>query len=93
MSLAFNVLNVIAIALLPFVLYIFDVILHINEYSLSRIMRMVLPKHFIGRENYFYLIILHSGSAVLIGGILLIATLTIYVAYVKHVCGMFKIAR
>ncbi|KAL0101209.1 hypothetical protein PUN28_018795 [Cardiocondyla obscurior] len=53
---------------------------------------MLIPKHFLGRDNYIYLIILHSGSSIAIGGLILIATMTMCVAYIKHACGMFKIA-
>ncbi|XP_011864217.1 PREDICTED: uncharacterized protein LOC105560066 isoform X2 [Vollenhovia emeryi] len=88
----FQVFNIIAIISLPCVLYIFDIVVHINEHRLSRVMQMFIPKHFVGRENYFYLIMLHSGSAIMIGGIMLIASVTLCIAYVKHACGMFKIA-
>lgn len=78
---------------LPLVLYILDVFLHVNEYNLTHIMQMFIPKHFIGRENYFYLIILHSGAAICIGGTTLIATGMMLLAFIKCTCGMFKIAR
>ncbi|XP_024882953.1 uncharacterized protein LOC112468871 [Temnothorax curvispinosus] len=89
-----NVCNIIAIILFPLVLYIFDTVLRINEYHLTinRLIQMLIPKHFVGRENYMYIIILHSGSTIMIGGIILVATMTMCVAYIKHACGMFRIA-
>ncbi|XP_011704617.1 PREDICTED: uncharacterized protein LOC105459945 [Wasmannia auropunctata] len=90
----FHVSNLIAIASVPFVLYILDItILHINdEYHLSHMIQMLLPKHFVGRENYFYLIFLHSSAAACIGGVVLIATAMMCITYIKHACGMFRIA-
>ncbi|XP_077263340.1 uncharacterized protein LOC143898090 [Temnothorax americanus] len=89
-----NVCNIIAIILFTLVLYIFDTVLRINEYHLTinRLIQMLIPKHFVGRENYMYIIILHSGSTIIIGGIILVATMTMCVAYIKHACGMFRIA-
>lgn len=89
----FHILNLIALISLPLLLYIFDVVLCINEYNLSRIMLMILPKHFVGRENYFYLIILLLGTATGIGGIAMIATVGTCITYIKHACGMFQIVR
>jgi len=93
MSVVFHVFNVASIILFPLILYIFDVILRTNKYHLSWVIQMLIPKHFVGRENYFYLIILHSGTAVCIGGTILAATLMMYLTYIKHACGMFTIAR
>ncbi|TGZ32044.1 hypothetical protein DBV15_03839 [Temnothorax longispinosus] len=89
-----NVCNIISIVLFPFVLYIFDTVLRINEYhpTINRLIQMIIPKHFVGRENYYYIIILHSGSTIIIGGIIQVATMTMCVAYIKHACGMFRIA-
>lgn len=89
----FHISNIIAVILLPAVLYILDVVLATNEYHLTHVMQMVLPKHFVGRENYSYLIILHTGGAVFIGGTVLVATGMMLVACVIHACGIFKIAR
>jgi len=93
MFVVFNVFNLISIPLFPFILYIFDVILRTNKYHLSCVIQMLIPKHFIGRENYFYLVILHSGAGICIGGTILVATLMMYLTYIKHACGMFTIAR
>jgi len=85
--------NIIAIILLPLVLYMLDIVLVINEYHPTRIIQMLVPKHFVGRENYFYLIILHSGTAICIGGTVLIATEMMFITCIKYACGMFRIAR
>jgi len=57
------------------------------------VIQMMIPKHFIGRENYLYLIILHSGAAICIEGTVLITTVIMLIAHIQHTCGMFRIAR
>jgi len=93
MFLVIHICNIIAVISFPLVKYCLDIILCINKYHLSRVVQMFIPKHFMGRENYFYLIFLHMGAASFIGGIVLIATVMMCVTYIKHACGMFRIAR
>lgn len=52
-----------------------------------------MTEYFVDPERYFYLILLHMDASYFIGAIVVIATGTIFVAYIKHICGMFRIAR
>jgi len=49
--------------------------------------------YFVNQEKYFYLIWLHINAATCIGATAYVATGTMLVVYLKHACGMFKIAR
>ncbi|XP_011704613.1 PREDICTED: odorant receptor 63a-like [Wasmannia auropunctata] len=89
---SFQIFNLLSIVLYPLALYILDIVLCINEYHLNHVIQMFIPKHFVGRKNYFYLIFLHSGATICIGGTVIIATLMMCITYSKHACGMFKIA-
>ncbi|XP_011695544.1 PREDICTED: odorant receptor coreceptor-like [Wasmannia auropunctata] len=51
----------------------------------------VIPKYFFTSEKYFYFIVLHVNTVICIGGTTLVATGMMLVAYLKHVCGIFKI--
>jgi len=93
MSLVFHMFNLLSIISLPFVLHILDVVLFMNEFHPSRVIQMVFPKHLVGRENYFYLVLLYMGLATFIGGTAMVATVMMCIVYLKHVCGMFRIAR
>lgn len=67
--------------------------LHVNE-SISRdIIYKLLPKYVVDRENYLYLHLMCAEASLCIGGTATLAIgLTIF-TYLKHVCGMLKIAR
>jgi len=59
-------------------------------------LRPLLPlktEYFIDQEKYLYWILFHANVALIIGGIVLIATGTILLFYQQHACGMFRIAR
>ncbi|XP_071634513.1 uncharacterized protein [Temnothorax longispinosus] len=49
-------------------------------------------EYFIDQEKYFYLIMLHVLAAINIGAVSMMATGTIFIAYLQHICGMFGIA-
>ncbi|XP_018361719.1 PREDICTED: odorant receptor 4-like [Trachymyrmex cornetzi] len=51
-----------------------------------------MTEYFVDQEKYFYLILLHINVATCIGAIAYIATGTMLIGYLKHACGMFKIA-
>jgi len=53
----------------------------------------ILPNYFVSQENYFYLVVLHIDAAICIGGTTMVATGMMLIAYLKHACGMLKIAR
>jgi hypothetical protein len=86
--------NLIIFILLPILPQILGIFLFVNA-SESHILRQIMPlmEHFIIQENYFYLILLYIDTAMCIGAIALIATGTLLLAYLKHACGMFRIAR
>ncbi|XP_071637375.1 uncharacterized protein [Temnothorax longispinosus] len=52
----------------------------------------VMTEYFIDQEKYSYLITLHVLAAIYIGAVSLIATGTMLIAYLQHICGMFSIA-
>ncbi|XP_071638324.1 uncharacterized protein [Temnothorax longispinosus] len=51
-----------------------------------------MTEYFIDQEKYSYLITLHVLAAMYIGAVSLIATGTMLLAYIQHICGMFSIA-
>ncbi|XP_070523053.1 uncharacterized protein [Cardiocondyla obscurior] len=53
---------------------------------------MFTMEYFIDQEKYYYLYILHINAALCIGMIIMIATGTMFITYIQHTCGMFKIA-
>jgi len=48
---------------------------------------------FIDKERYFYLLLLHSTLGLCIGIIALLATGAMLFTFLKHACGIFRIAR
>jgi len=64
-----------------------------NESRHSTMSGYIITGYFVDQEKYFYLILLHINIANCIGAIAYIATGTMIVVYLKHTCGMFKIAR
>ncbi|XP_026825928.1 uncharacterized protein LOC105285851 isoform X2 [Ooceraea biroi] len=61
--------------------------------SRSRSAMQVVTEYFIDQEKYFYLILLHMNVTIYIGATAVIATGTMLMGYLKHICGMFSIAR
>lgn len=71
---------------------IIDVIL--PNINISQPYRLpIMTEYFVDQEKYYFLILLHLNAAFYIGvaGILSIGTLLI--AYLEHICGLFKISR
>lgn len=52
-----------------------------------------MPKYLVDQENYLYLILLYADTSIFIGGTAMVATGLMLIAYLKHTCGMFRIAR
>ncbi|XP_024880020.1 odorant receptor 4-like isoform X2 [Temnothorax curvispinosus] len=71
---------------------ILDIVMPMNE-SRPRITMPIPTEYFVDQEKYFYLILLHLNVATCIGATAYIATGTMLITYLKHACGMFKIAR
>ncbi|KYQ57667.1 hypothetical protein ALC60_03629, partial [Trachymyrmex zeteki] len=76
----------------PFLPHIIDTMLSVNESQLQPSLKIV-TEYFIDQERYFYLIILHADVAFFIGSLTMLATGTMLITYMQHVCGMLKIAR
>ncbi|KYN39731.1 hypothetical protein ALC56_05875 [Trachymyrmex septentrionalis] len=72
---------------------IFDVILAINNSRSRSASIHIATEYFIDQENCSYLILLHTNAALCIGATAMVATGTMLLAYFKHICGMFSIAR
>ncbi|XP_072758666.1 uncharacterized protein [Anoplolepis gracilipes] len=53
---------------------------------------LIMTEYFFDEEEYFYIILLHSIASVCIGATTVVATGTMFLSYLQHVCGMFKIA-
>ena len=70
---------------------IFDVILAINSSRSRSVAIYAATEYFVDQENFSYLIFLHTNAASCIGA--MVATGTMFIAYLKHICGMFSIAR
>jgi len=72
---------------------IFDVILAINSSRSHSAAIYIATEYFVDQENYSYLNLLHTNAALCIGATAMVATGTMLIAYLKHICGMFSIAR
>jgi hypothetical protein len=59
----------------------------------SRRLKLFICKYYDLQEKYFYFILLHVHAVLTIGSHVLVAVSTMIFSYVKHICGMFKIAR
>lgn len=70
---------------------IFDILLSINE-THSDFSPLFVTEYFVDHKKYFYLVVFHANAAFLIGITAMIATGTIFVVYLQHACGMFRIA-
>jgi len=78
---------IIIVQLWQDVLYI---ILSVNQ---SRLNRLLITEYVFEEEKYFYLLSLYVITATCIGLIATLATGSLLMAYLTHICGMFKIAR
>lgn len=54
---------------------------------------LILTEYFVDQDKYFHLTIIHITVSFCIGIITLLATGTMFIAYLQYVCGMFSIAR
>jgi len=72
---------------------LFDVILVINNSRSHSAAIHIATEYLVDQENCSYLILLHTNAALCIGATAMVATGTMLIAYFKHICGMFSIAR
>ncbi|XP_026828943.1 odorant receptor 4-like isoform X2 [Ooceraea biroi] len=89
--LLFAVCCIFTIILMPIWSRIVDNIL-LTELQSHRVIDIFNTEYFIDEEKYYYLILLHFYATISIGGIALVATGTMLIAYFKHICGMFSVA-
>ncbi|XP_019882538.2 odorant receptor 47a-like [Camponotus floridanus] len=82
---------IIAFILSPFLPQIFAAVLSGNE-SRLHISLQIVTDYSIDQERYFYLIMLYTNIAFCIGILALLATGTMCITYVQHICGMLRIA-
>ncbi|KAL6433504.1 hypothetical protein ACFW04_006542 [Cataglyphis niger] len=84
------VINILAFIIASFWSNILNVILPTNASRSHHL--LIMTEHLIDQEKYFYLILLHTIASFCIGMIALLATGTMILTYLLHICGMFKIA-
>ncbi|XP_025263462.1 uncharacterized protein LOC109610280 isoform X4 [Camponotus floridanus] len=70
----------------------FTVALHISESELRHILYKYIPKYFVDRKNYLCVVLLYFDAIVCIGATTFLATGLMLFAYLKHACGMLRIA-
>jgi len=54
---------------------------------------LFITEYFIDQEKYFYLILLHMYAAFCAGATIMVGIGTMFITCIKHICGMFRIAR
>ncbi|KAH0948813.1 hypothetical protein HN011_008858 [Eciton burchellii] len=64
----------------------------LNASETNLMMHDVMREYFVDQERYSYLILLHLDTTMCIAAISIIATGTLFISLVKHICGIFKIA-
>ncbi|KAF3054250.1 Odorant receptor 353 [Nylanderia fulva] len=76
----------------PFLPHIFATnVLPRNE-SRPNISLQIVPGYFIDEERHFYLIMLHTNAAFCIGAMAMVASGTMSIMYIQHICGMLSVA-
>jgi len=93
MCLVFHTFNMTIVLFVTILFYLLDTVLLVDETHLHHFMQNFFPEFFVAPESYMFLILLHFIGACAIGGVALIGTGMMLVAYIKHACGMFRIAR
>jgi len=86
------VTHLLLLILLPIFPRVLGVFVLINA-SETNLMMQVMREYFIDQEKYFYLILLHLDAAFCVGAISLTAIGTLIAGFLKHICGIFKVAR
>ncbi|KAL6260672.1 hypothetical protein P5V15_008192 [Pogonomyrmex californicus] len=81
----------LTVIFLPIWPCILDIIAPMNNSRPSFAMP-IMTEYFVDQKKYFYLIMLHINAAACIGATAYIATGTMLIVYLKHACGLFKIA-
>lgn len=61
--------------------------------SRERKFLLVEVEYFVDERKYFYTIYCHIYVTIVVATTTILATESLYISYVHHACGMFKIAR
>ncbi|XP_026831075.1 uncharacterized protein LOC105280176 isoform X2 [Ooceraea biroi] len=88
----FAVCCVIIITVLPFLPWILGTFLLANESRPFHNM-LIVTEYFVDKEKHFYLIILHTYASIYIGVTAMVGAGMMLASYLKHICGLFSIAR
>ncbi|KAG7213141.1 hypothetical protein KM043_002456 [Ampulex compressa] len=83
--------GVCTLILSQFLPKLINVIMPLNE--TRQFEPLIFTEYFVDEERYFVYTALHMDVVVIIGSTTLIATETIVMALIQHVCGLFKIVR
>ncbi|XP_019697020.2 uncharacterized protein LOC105183323 isoform X1 [Harpegnathos saltator] len=78
--------SIIAYLFCPLIL---DIMRPLNE---TRPQPSLEFEYFVNQKKYFYLILLHAITAFIVGGLAMISTGAILIAFLQHACGMFRIS-
>jgi len=92
MCLVFHTFNMTIVLSVTILFHLLDTVLLVDENHLRHFLQNFSPESFVP-NNHMFLILLHFTGACTIGGFALIGTGMMLVAYIKHACGMFRIAR
>lgn len=75
-------------------IYFPDIFNFVMPLNFSRERKLPIDvEYFIDEQKYFYVIFYHIYIMIIFGITITVATESLYIAYVNHACGMFKIAR
>ncbi|XP_019697092.2 uncharacterized protein LOC105183320 isoform X2 [Harpegnathos saltator] len=85
----FSVFILIPIITYSFCPLILDILRPLNE---TRPQPSLEFKYFVNQKKYFYLIMLHAITAFIVGGLAMVSTGAILIAFIQHACGMFRIS-
>ncbi|XP_025271263.1 uncharacterized protein LOC112639946 [Camponotus floridanus] len=91
-TIALTVLVVFTISTFIVVSFWSDILNVFLSTNTSRSYNLIISKHLIDQEKYFYMILLHNIISFSIGLTALLAIGTMFFTYLQYVCGMFKIA-
>jgi len=88
----YSMSNLFFLILLPTFPRFLDIFIFINV-SETNLMMRVIREYFIDQEKYSYFVLLHLDATMCIGAISLTAIETFLAGYLKHICGIFRVAR
>lgn len=69
---------------------ILDIILPKNESRLRHVQTMM--EYFDDQNRYYFLLLLNMNTAFIIGATAMLATGSMLIAFLQHICGMFAIS-